>query len=82
MWQQMEEMHSERYKVLFSFKKFIETIPLSSVECERIFSTMNFIKDKKKNTMNTKNLFYRIILKIHTAFTSLTTKRLFRYGRK
>ena len=61
----MEEINYQRYQVLFNFKQFIETIPMSSVECERIFSTMNFIKDKRKNTLSTQNLFYRIALMSH-----------------
>ena len=51
--------------MLFSFKQFVETIPLCSVECERIFSQKNFIKDKSKNALTTRNLFYRIDLKVH-----------------
>ena len=57
-------MNTDRYTHLFRFKKFVETVPLTSVECERIFSAMNFIKDKSKNTLSTKNLFYRIALKV------------------
>lgn len=58
-------MNYERYQVLFPFKKFIDTIPMTSVECERIFSIMNLIKDKRKNQLSTINLFYRIVLKVH-----------------
>ena len=64
-------MHSERYTVLFSFKKFIDTIPLSSVECEKLFSVMNYTKDKSKSVMTTRNLFYRIMLKMHSGPVNL-----------
>ena len=50
---------------LFRFKKFLEIIPLGSVECERLFSAMNFIKDKKKSRLTTRNLFYRLNIFIH-----------------
>ena len=65
IWNDLYEMHNERFITFFNFKQFVETIPLSSVECERIFSCMNFIKDKRKNALSTRNLFYRIALKVH-----------------
>ena len=46
-------------------KKFMEIIPLSSVDCERIFSVMNLIKDKRKSSLKTKNLIHRIVLYYH-----------------
>ena len=43
----------------------METVPLSSVDCERVFSAMNYIKDKRKSALTTKHLAYKIALKMH-----------------
>ena len=47
------------------FYEFFMTISINSVECERIFSAMNFIKDKKKANLTVRKLYQRPLIYIH-----------------
>ena len=55
------------------FYEFFMTISINSVECERIFSAMNFIKDKKKANLTVRKLYQRLLIYIHGPILKILT---------
>ena len=41
----------EQYYVLYKFLKLVLILPVATANVERIFSTMNFVKNKQMNKM-------------------------------
>lgn len=41
------------------------TISVNSVDCEIIFSAMNYIKDKKKARLSVRKLYQRLLVYVH-----------------
>lgn len=58
-------MHFEEYKSVSQFSLNLLILPHSSVDCERIFSQVNLIKTKIRNSLSNESINGTLLAKQH-----------------
>jgi hypothetical protein len=61
---------NEQYYVIYRLLKLVLILPVATANVERVFSTMNFVKNKQRNKMGDENLNNCLVTFIEREFFS------------
>jgi hypothetical protein len=63
--------NDKQYYVVYKLLKLVLILPVATASDERVFSTMNFVKNKQRNKMGDENLNNYLVTFIEREFSSL-----------
>ena len=66
----MDTQKDEQYYVLYRLLKLVLILPIATASVERVFSTMNYVKNKQRNKMSDEYLNNCLVIFIEREFFS------------